>query len=35
VQDASSIRSDIPKNLPALSSTASRLYTRWIENLRE
>jgi GMP synthase-like glutamine amidotransferase len=35
VQDALSIRSDIPKNLPALSSTASRLYTRWIENLRK
>ncbi|HET7401732.1 MAG TPA: type 1 glutamine amidotransferase [Usitatibacter sp.] len=34
VQDALSIRSDIPKNLPALSTTASRLYTRWIENLR-
>ena len=35
VQDAASIRGDIPKNLPALSSTASRLYTRWIENLRK
>ena len=35
VQDAASIRGDIPKNLPALSTTATRLYTRWIENLRK
>ena len=33
VQDASTIRGAIPKNLPALTSTATRLYTRWIENL--
>ena len=34
VQDAVTIRSSIPKNLPTLTSTATRLYTRWIENLR-
>jgi len=34
VQDAVTIRSSIPKNLPMLTSTATRLYTRWIENLR-
>jgi GMP synthase-like glutamine amidotransferase len=34
VQDALTIRSEIPKNLPTLTATASRLYTRWIENLR-
>ena len=34
VQDALTIRSEMPKNLPALSATATRLYTRWIENLR-
>ena len=34
VQDASTIRSLIPKNLPRLSATASALYTRWIEGLR-
>ena len=34
VQDALTIRTEIPKNLPTLSATASRLYSRWIENLR-
>ena len=34
VQDAVTIRSSIPANLPTLTSTATRLYTRWIENLR-
>ncbi len=34
VQDAMTIRSEIPKNLPTLTATASRLYTRWIGNLR-
>lgn len=34
VQDALTIRSEIPENLPTLTATATRLYTRWIENLR-
>lgn len=34
VQDAVTIRNSIPENLPALTSTATRLYTRWIENLK-
>jgi GMP synthase-like glutamine amidotransferase len=34
VQDALTIRTEIPKNLPTLTATASRLYSRWIENLR-
>jgi GMP synthase-like glutamine amidotransferase len=33
VQDALTIRSEMPKNLPALSGTADRLYTRWVANL--
>lgn len=35
VQDAASIRGAIPKHLPQLTATATRLYTRWIENLRK
>lgn len=35
VQDAASIRAAIPKQLPQLTATATRLYTRWIENLRK
>lgn len=34
VQDALTIRGLMPRNLPALSATASRLYARWIRNLR-
>ena len=34
VQDAVSITSAIPRHLPQLSATASRLYTRWITNLK-
>ena len=34
VQDALTIRSEMPKNLPTLTATATRLYTRWIEGLR-
>jgi len=34
VQDAATIRSLMPRHLPALSATASRLYTRWIAGLR-
>ena len=34
VQDAATIRGSIPDNLPTLTSTATRLYTRWIENLK-
>ena len=34
VQDALTITTSIPKYLPQLSATASRLYTRWIRNLR-
>ena len=33
VQDAVTIRSLMPRNLPALTATATRLYTRWIRNL--
>ena len=33
VQDAVTIRSLMPANLPTLTSTATRLYTRWIRNL--
>ena len=35
VQDALTIRTQLPENLPELSSTATRLYTRWIRNLRQ
>ncbi len=34
VQPVERITADMPKRLPALSSTAERLYTRWIRNLR-
>jgi GMP synthase-like glutamine amidotransferase len=34
VQDALTIRSEMPKNLPTLTATATRLYTRWIEGLK-
>jgi GMP synthase-like glutamine amidotransferase len=34
VQDAATIRSLIPKNLPQLSATATTLYKRWIEGLK-
>jgi GMP synthase-like glutamine amidotransferase len=34
VQDAATIRGAIPGNLPTLTSTATRLYARWIESLR-
>jgi GMP synthase-like glutamine amidotransferase len=34
VQDASTIKSLTPKNLAPLSETASRLYARWIANLK-
>lgn len=34
VQDAVTIRSLIPANLPTLTATASTLYSRWIEGLR-
>ena len=34
VQDAATIKSLIPKNLPGSSATADRLYTRWIANLK-
>ena len=34
VQDAVTIKSLIPKNLPTLTATASALYTRWMEGLR-
>jgi GMP synthase-like glutamine amidotransferase len=34
VQDALTIRGLMPKNLPGLTSTANRLYERWIRNLR-
>jgi GMP synthase-like glutamine amidotransferase len=34
VQDAATIQSLIPKNLPQLSATATTLYTRWVEGLR-
>lgn len=33
VQDALTIRTQIPQNLPGLTAVASRLYTRWIRNL--
>jgi GMP synthase-like glutamine amidotransferase len=33
-QDALTIRSGIPHNLPTLTSIASRLYARWITRLR-
>jgi GMP synthase-like glutamine amidotransferase len=33
VQDAVTIRSDMPKKLPVLTATANRLYTRWIRSL--
>jgi GMP synthase-like glutamine amidotransferase len=33
VQDAVTIRSLMPKNLPTLTATATKLYTRWIRNL--
>ena len=34
VQDAVTIRSLIPENLPQLTATATRLYARWIEGLK-
>jgi GMP synthase-like glutamine amidotransferase len=34
VQDALTITSSVPKHLPQLTATATRLYTRWIKNLR-
>ena len=34
VQDAATIRSLIPENLPQLSATATTLYERWIEGLK-
>jgi GMP synthase-like glutamine amidotransferase len=34
VQDALTIRTLIPQNLPTLSATASTLYTRWIQALK-
>ena len=34
VQDANTIRDLMVRNLPGLSATASRLYTRWIAGLR-
>jgi GMP synthase-like glutamine amidotransferase len=34
VQDAVTIRSLMPENLPTLTATASRLYTRWLEGVR-
>jgi GMP synthase-like glutamine amidotransferase len=33
VQDAVTIRTEMPKKLPTLTATASKLYTRWIRNL--
>jgi GMP synthase-like glutamine amidotransferase len=33
VQDALTIRGLMPQNLPTLTATASRLYTRWMQNL--
>ena len=34
VQDALTITTGIPKHLPQLTATATRLYARWIRNLR-
>jgi GMP synthase-like glutamine amidotransferase len=34
VQPVERIQADMPKRLPELSSTAQRLYARWIRNLR-
>lgn len=34
VQDALTIRSLMPKNLPGLTATATRLYERWLEGVR-
>jgi GMP synthase-like glutamine amidotransferase len=34
VQDAVTIKSLIPKNLPALTATATGLYSRWVEGLK-
>ena len=34
VQDAVTIRGLMPRNLPALTATASRLYTRWLKGLK-
>jgi GMP synthase-like glutamine amidotransferase len=34
VQDVERIAGDMPERLPALSSTAERLYARWLRNLR-
>ena len=33
VQDALTIRMNVPKHLPQLTATASRLYAKWITNL--
>ena len=34
VQDAATIRGEMPKKLPTLTATATKLYARWIGNLR-
>jgi hypothetical protein len=34
VQPVERIKADMPKRLPELSSTAERLYARWIRNLK-
>ena len=34
VQDAAAIQLAIPENLPTLTGTASRLYAKWITNLK-
>jgi hypothetical protein len=34
VQDAVTIRSLVPMNLPALTATATTLYSRWIQGLK-
>ena len=34
VQDALTIRTDMTKKLPVLTATATRLYTRWMKNLK-
>lgn len=34
VQDALTIRTQIPEKLPQLTATANRLYARWMRNLR-
>ena len=34
VQDAATIKSLIPKNLPRLTATATGLYARWMQGLK-